>query len=69
MVDLNLWHRAIHQVTGAMALKFNRATPTDLAQWAKMLRAVAEEMEKVAGEGASIDTLWEKILSWGYLRP
>jgi hypothetical protein len=43
-INLNAWHRAIHQVTGGMALRFNRATATDLAQWARMLRTVAEEM-------------------------
>jgi hypothetical protein len=47
-IDLNLWHRAIHQVTGAMAVRFNSATPSDLAQWARMLQAVAAEMEAVA---------------------
>jgi hypothetical protein len=54
VIDLNEWHRAIHQVTGAMALRFNRATPSDLAQWAKMLRTVAQEMESVAGQDGQI---------------
>jgi hypothetical protein len=44
-IDLNLWHHAIHRVTGDMALRFNRATPADLERWANMLRKVAEEME------------------------
>jgi len=44
-IDLNEWHHAIHQVTGDMALRFNRATTGDLRRWAKMLRHVAEEME------------------------
>ena len=43
--DLNLWHRAIHEVTGDMALRFNKATATDLERWAKMLREVAKEMD------------------------
>jgi hypothetical protein len=43
-IDLNAWHHALHQVTGAMALKFNRATPHDLERWAEMLQAVAAEM-------------------------
>jgi hypothetical protein len=30
VIDLNAWHHAIHQVTGDMALRFNRATPADL---------------------------------------
>jgi hypothetical protein len=54
VIDLNVWHHAIHHVTGAMALRFNRATPADLAQWAKMLWVVAEEMEAVAEQDGSI---------------
>jgi hypothetical protein len=42
--DLNIWHHAIHQVTGDMALRFNRATAADLESWAAML-LVAREME------------------------
>jgi hypothetical protein len=45
VIDLNCWHHAIHRVTGAMAVKFNRATPADLERWARMLRIVADEME------------------------
>jgi hypothetical protein len=30
VIDLNVWHHAIHQVTGDMALQFNRATIKDL---------------------------------------
>jgi hypothetical protein len=48
LIDLNAWHHAIHQVTGDMALRFNRATPADLKRWTEMLRAVAEEMETAA---------------------
>ena len=43
--DLNEWHYAIHEVTGDMALRFNKATAVDLERWAKMLREVAEKME------------------------
>jgi hypothetical protein len=32
MADLNKWHRTIHQVTGDVALRFNRATAADLAR-------------------------------------
>ena len=46
-VDLNRWHHAIHQVTGDIALRFNKATAADLDRWAKLLRKVAEEMEAV----------------------
>jgi hypothetical protein len=31
-----------------MALRFNRATPADLERWARMLRTVVEEMERVS---------------------
>ncbi len=44
-IDLNEWHHAVHQITGDMALRFNKATATDLKRWARMLRTVAEEME------------------------
>jgi hypothetical protein len=43
--DLNRWHHAIHQVTGDMALRFNKATAADLERWATALREVATEME------------------------
>jgi hypothetical protein len=45
VIDLNAWHHAIHQVTGDMALRFNRATPADLRRWASMLQKVVEEMQ------------------------
>lgn len=51
-IDLNRWHHAVHQVTGSMALRFNKATAADLQRWAEMLRAVAEEMEAVGGDGS-----------------
>jgi hypothetical protein len=45
VIDLNVWHHAIHQVTGDMALRFNRATVTDLKGWARKLRTIADEMD------------------------
>ena len=42
--DLNAWYYAIHQVTGAMASRFNKATAADLESWAKVFREVAEGM-------------------------
>jgi hypothetical protein len=45
VIDLNVWHHAIHQVTGDMALSFNKAAPTDLKRWASVLHSIAEEME------------------------
>jgi hypothetical protein len=35
MIDLNGWHRSLHEITGAMAVKFNKATPADLERWAR----------------------------------
>jgi hypothetical protein len=35
-------------VTGAMALRFNRATPADLAKLAGMLKVIAAEMGALA---------------------
>jgi len=48
-IDLNRWHHALHQVTGGIALRFNKATPADLEEWAEALHAVAGEMETRAG--------------------
>jgi hypothetical protein len=43
-INLNNWHHGIHQVTGDMALRFNKATTADLERWAEILREAAEEM-------------------------
>jgi hypothetical protein len=48
VINLLGWHRGLHMITGGMALRFNRATPADLEQWAKALKAIAGEMEAVA---------------------
>jgi hypothetical protein len=53
MIDLNAWHHALHQVTGAMALRWCRATKEDLAEWARELRAVAAAMESASTAGPS----------------
>jgi hypothetical protein len=55
MIDLNRWHHAIHQVTGGMALLFNRAAAGDLEGWARMLRAVADEMETAAAQASEVE--------------
>ena len=47
-VDLNRWHHDVHQVSGGIALKFNKATVVDLARWARALRGIADEMEAEA---------------------
>jgi endogenous inhibitor of DNA gyrase (YacG/DUF329 family) len=62
VIDLNAWHHAVHQVTGDMALKFNRATATDLQRWAGMLRVVAGEMEDVSRD-CSRDILSPALLA------
>ena len=48
MIDLNEFHHDVHQISGAMALRFNRATPADLRYWAAKLHALAEQMTAVA---------------------
>jgi endogenous inhibitor of DNA gyrase (YacG/DUF329 family) len=48
-IDLNHWHHQLHQITGGMALRFNKATPADLKEWATALHTVAGEMEARAG--------------------
>ena len=50
MYDLIGWHRALHEITGSMALRWCRASPSDLAHWAQELRAIAAAME-AAGRG------------------
>jgi plasmid maintenance system antidote protein VapI len=49
-IDLNRLHHAAHQITGDMALKFNKAVPADLERWAAALRALADQMTKAASE-------------------
>jgi hypothetical protein len=51
VINLLLWHRGLHLVTGSMALKFNRATPADLTEWAKVLKVIAAEMEAATDRG------------------
>jgi hypothetical protein len=48
MIDLNRLHHAVHQITGSMAINFNRAAANDLREWARALHVVAAEMEAVA---------------------
>jgi hypothetical protein len=48
VINLLAWHRGLHLITGGMALRFNRATPADLAKWAGMLKVIAAETEAVA---------------------
>jgi hypothetical protein len=45
MIDLNGWHRQLHQVTGAMAVRFVKATPDDLRTWSVTLRGIADQMQ------------------------
>jgi hypothetical protein len=48
MIDLSAWYKTLHKVTGAMVLRFNRASIEDLHEWAGALRAVAEAMRAAA---------------------
>jgi hypothetical protein len=49
-IDLNVWHHAIHQVTGDMALRFNTATIADLQRWIRKLWAIADEMQRQSNQ-------------------
>ena len=51
MISLTAWHRALHEVTGDMALRWCRATPSDLVDWARELHAIAQAMEASAAGG------------------
>lgn len=55
MIDLNRLYHDAHLVTGAIALRFNKATPADLERWAAALRTLADEMA-VAAAAAAGDT-------------
>ena len=55
MIDLNKMHHSIHQISGGMALRFNKATAADLVQWAKALRVLADEMKTKAEEATHDD--------------
>jgi hypothetical protein len=53
-IDLNTWHRALHQVTGSLCLKFTKATAADLKQWDKqqfdsLIRRLPNPMSPVSG--------------------
>jgi hypothetical protein len=50
MHDLLGWHKALHEVTGAMALRWCRANAGDLRAWAHELRAIAAAMEAASVE-------------------
>jgi hypothetical protein len=45
VIDLNVWHHQLHQTTGAMAVRFNKAGAEDLWRWAEELHRIAGEME------------------------
>ena len=55
MIDLNRLHHALHQVTGDIAVKFNRATPADLELWIKALRVIARAMEAAIRQEVKTD--------------
>jgi hypothetical protein len=50
VIDLNRLHHALHQVTGDMAIKFNKATPADLELWIRALEVIAKAMKAVLKE-------------------
>jgi len=47
-IDLNGWHRQLHQITGTMALHWCRASAAELVQWGRELREIAGEMQAAA---------------------
>jgi endogenous inhibitor of DNA gyrase (YacG/DUF329 family) len=47
-IDLNRWHHSLHEITGSMALRFNKAGAEDLRRWAEELHRIAGEMEAEA---------------------
>jgi hypothetical protein len=49
-IDLNVWHYQLHQTTGSMALRFNKAGAGDLWRWAEELHRIAGEMEAEADQ-------------------
>jgi hypothetical protein len=51
VIDLDIWHHALHEITGSMALHWCRATPDELRAWSAALAAVAAEMEITADTG------------------
>jgi hypothetical protein len=48
MVNLSAWYKTLHKVTGAMVLRFNRASIEDLHEWAGALRTVSDAMRAAA---------------------
>ena len=50
VIDLNVWHHQLHQTTGAMAVRFNKAGAEDLRCWAEDLHRIAAEMEAEANQ-------------------
>lgn len=54
-IDLNRLHHALHQVTGDMAIKFNRATPADLELWIRTLRVIAGGALRCLGAKLGLD--------------
>ena len=49
-IDLNVWHHQLHQTTGVMAVRFNKAGAEDLRRWAEALHRIAADMEAEADQ-------------------
>jgi hypothetical protein len=52
MIYLTVWHRKLHEITGAMAVRFLTATSDDVIVWAQELHAIATAMRDAAGTRA-----------------
>ena len=55
-IDLNGWHRQLHQITGTMALRWCRASADDLRTWSVTLRGIADAMQARANATAAAPT-------------
>jgi hypothetical protein len=56
MINLADWHKRLHEVSGAMALRFLTATPSDLIAWSWELHSIATAMARAAREAAAKPT-------------
>jgi type II secretory pathway component PulC len=54
-IDLNRLHHAVHQITGDMALRWNKADARDLERWARVLRTIAQAMDVLATRAGKPD--------------
>jgi hypothetical protein len=61
-IDLNVWHHQLHQTTGAMAVRFNKAGAEDLRHWAEALHRIAREMEAEADQHDAVPSAGRQLV-------